>query len=238
MEIIYEPDNLTLLQLAAKAIDKELKQLKGEPALLLLSGGSSLEVMDYISTKHFGQNITIAFVDERWSKTPADLNLTSFLESDFYHKIKNRRLDILNIKTEGTKSFKVSAKLFEKELENWFLDTPKGKAIGIFGVGCDGHTAGVMPYPEKQKWFNNAFVGKSWVIGYDATGKNPLAERISVTLSFIKKKIRTAFVYITGEEKRGALARLIADKGILAETPARIYRGIQRSIIFTDILIN
>jgi len=42
-------------------------------------------------------------------------------------------------------------------------------------------------------------------------------------------------VFMVGEEKRNALERVLAEEGMLAETPARIVREMRDATIFTDI---
>ncbi len=105
-------------------------------------------------------------------------------------------------------------------------------------MGDDGHTSGIMPYPENpdgfEKQFNNSD-SNNLVTSYNATGKNKYAARITTNMNLLRK-INTAVVYITGEGKRAAFKRLNSETGSLAETPARIWNEILgEAVVFTDI---
>ena len=53
---------------SGEALNKLLLENKDAPVLLLLSGGSSLSILDYVNTSSLGENLTITMLDERFSQ--------------------------------------------------------------------------------------------------------------------------------------------------------------------------
>jgi 6-phosphogluconolactonase/glucosamine-6-phosphate isomerase/deaminase len=102
----------------------------------------------------------------------------------------------------------------------------------------DGHTSGMMPFPEDPNKFTELFDGEDktkLVTGYDATGKNPYPLRITTTMNLMRK-INKAIIYVVGENKREALTRLMDPKTNLATIPAAILKEIPGDVyLFTDL---
>jgi len=49
---------------------------------------------------------------------------------------------------------------YESSLFEWAKKHPEGKIIATMGIGFDGHTAGIMPYPENPETFARLFEDK------------------------------------------------------------------------------
>ena len=123
---------------------------------------------------------------------------------------------------------------FEEGLKSWIETHANGVVIATMGVGKDGHTAGIMPYPENPALFRSLFEDEEkWVVAHDAGDKNPHSLRVTVTLPFLRM-VDHAVVYVVGEEKRATFERVLAENGALAETPARIIREMKDVRLFTD----
>ena len=106
------------------------------------------------------------------------------------------------------------------------------------GVGKDGHTAGVMPFPESKKLFEDLFLDQEWVASFDATGKSEHKLRFTTTLTFIKKQVDHAVVYVQGKDKKEALEKISDKKGELYEIPAKIFCEMKDVVLCTDIDIS
>jgi 6-phosphogluconolactonase len=78
--------------------------------------------------------------------------------------------------------------------------------VGIFGIGTDGHTAGILPESPAVK------VKDSLLTSYEG----PDFYRITVTPAFIER-VNAAILYAKGEEKARVLRTLLQD-----EPPERV----------------
>lgn len=126
----------------------------------------------------------------------------------------------------------------EASLHGWMAAHPDALVIATMGIGADGHTAGVMPFPEDETYFHKTFLdAERWVVGYDAGTKSPYPDRVTTSLAFLRDIVSSAVVYAVGTDKRSALERILASTGSLAETPARILSEMSRVDVFTDILL-
>lgn len=106
----------------------------------------------------------------------------------------------------------------------------------VFGV--DGHTAGIMPYPNEPDRFEQLFVkGKSRYIAYDAGNKNEFPERVTPNIPFLTSKIDYCFAYVVGEEKKKIVRTLYTQNVSLNNMQSQILRQIKNSELFTDIIV-
>lgn len=104
------------------------------------------------------------------------------------------------------------------------------------GIGEDGHTAGMMPYPEDPALFQSLFVDTDrWVVGYDAEAKNTCPKRVTATIPFLRNIVSESIVFMCGSEKRAALERVVNREGTVAKTPALILHEMKSVHFFTDI---
>ena len=213
----------------AKAISAILEKEQDKEILLLLAGGSAFAVYDAISPQWLSDHLTLAMTDDRFSHE-MDVNNSHILQAtDFYNECVNA--DAFYIPTEvwDEEEPEQLAERFERGLKQWRADFPKGVVIAVFGMGEDGHTAGMIP--GSAKLFENT---EKWVVGY-TTPNNEYHERVTITMSFIKQNVDHAVAFISGEKKRPALDRLLAKDGDLDKTSARILRELKDVQIFTDI---
>jgi 6-phosphogluconolactonase/glucosamine-6-phosphate isomerase/deaminase len=111
-------------------------------------------------------------------------------------------------------------------VENWInnLEREFSQAdyvLGLFGLGADGHTAGILPHSP-------AVSARELVSTYDADK----FQRVTITPAAIIK-LNEAIVWAQGVDKWPALAQL--DQLVsLAEEPAQILKKLERLTIFTD----
>lgn len=103
--------------------------------------------------------------------------------------------------------------------------------IGQFGIGPDGHTAGVLP--------NTAGVSaKATACGYACPNLLQGRERknftrITLTLNAIKN-IDVAYTFVFGEAKKEVIKLLQTQDLPLAQMPAQILKQIPESYLYSD----
>jgi 6-phosphogluconolactonase/glucosamine-6-phosphate isomerase/deaminase len=216
----------------AKAISAVLEKEQDKDILLLLAGGSAFAVYDAISPQWLSDHLTIAVTDDRFSHE-MDVNNSHILQSTaFYNECINADAYYISSEVWDEQNPQELAKRFEHGLRKWREEFPKGVVIAVFGMGEDGHTCGMIPDTDKK--FAELFIDTDkWVAGY-STQNNEHHERISITMPFIKQNVDHAIVYFSGEKKKLAFNKLLAEKGSLSETPARIFRELKNVEIFTD----
>ena len=59
---------------------------------------------------------------------------------------------------------------------------------------------------------------------------------MTVTPTYLKRHIDHAVVYVVGENKREAVARVQAEEGVLAETPARVLKSMKYGQVYTNVV--
>lgn len=251
MEVVRCQNNMDALRRAANAINLAFESCEPDPVLFLVSGGSALHVLKEVNIGHFGARTAVSVLDERYSPDISASNFLSLQNSSFYlqaqqagaaflHPWGGKTNDVIGEERKRGKimdGLKESVRSFESELRAWKAAHPAGKIFVTMGIGDNGHTAGILPYPENPALFQTLFEeGDRWVVGYDATAQKSLSPlRLTLRLPFLRNEVEKTVVYVAGEEKRMALLRVIEDKGSLAKTPARILREMKDARIFTDI---
>jgi len=207
MEVIeVKNPSFVLGQKISEAIKKAPKGV-----LLLVSGGSSFSVLEHITERVS----VLGMIDERYDVRD-DVNNFSQLEFDKADKL-------LDSKVRPGESFEDFIKRFRKNIE----DNLDKYVIVILGIGEDGHTAGIMPGIQIDE--------KENVIGIDVRDKNKHPLRVTVTPGFLINEVDKAFVFVSGEKKKEALNKVLADNGDLLETPGRIIHEMKDVILVTDI---
>jgi 6-phosphogluconolactonase/glucosamine-6-phosphate isomerase/deaminase len=216
MEIIKTSDpNIPAKYLA----DKIIAQLEsGKKVLWFITGGSSITVQlsaGEMIAKHSHQNLTIALTDERYGEVGhKDSNWQKTIDGGF-NLPQAKLIPVLTGETRD-KTVELLNDSLKEELTN------ADYKIGLFGVGSDGHTAGILPQSV-------AVTYEEIVCGY--TTEN--FERITTTPKLIKN-LDEAVVFIQGEAKWGVVKDL-NEKNIDLETqPAQILKSIPLLTIFTD----
>ena len=236
MEIIGNMDEREAREAAERALGASLAKAHDKAILLLLSGGSAFDILSGIASAQLGPRVTIGMLDERFDPSPAVNNFLQFQKTDFYRKAREKDVRFIESVPRDGESLADFAGRMEMAWREWREKNTDGRVIITQGIGPDGHTAGVMPFPEDAGLFAELFRDEErWVRGDDAGAKNQYPQRATATLSFLKTHVYTAIVYMVGEAKQSALERVLSDKGALAETPARIAREMRNALICTDL---
>lgn len=201
-----------------------LNQLKsGKRVLFFVTGGSSISVGVRVSEILRGEqldNLTVMLTDERYGPY-------SHIDSNWYQLIKQglnfpgaTSIPIL-IGEDMTKTTEKLEMILNRELKN------AQYKIGLFGVGADGHTAGILPD-------SIAVNSTDLVCSYDT----PKFSRITITFKTIKK-LDEAVVWVQGENKWEVLKDLQqGTSGDVTKQPAQILKEVPLLTIFTDYNLN
>ncbi len=186
MNIITTTDAKDPSEFIASKILKQLEQ--GKKVLWLIPGGSAEKVallsIETIS-RHPHENLTVSLTDERLGKVGhQDSNWREW-------NLPEAKL----IPVLGTGNW---LKVLAREIEN------NDYKIGLFGIGEDGHTAGLLPEKSVSKW-----------------------KRVSITPELIKK-LDEAVLYAEGKNKQPILDSF--QKGM--SMPAQVLKEVPKLKIF------
>lgn len=205
--------------LARSLSDALLKRVK---VVWLLSGGSnvsiSVEAMAALRKEipfNLFKNLYVGLVDERYGEVGhKDSNWQAFIDSGFdFDGVK--KVPVLT----GL-SLRKTVIDYSKNISEQFEEA--SVIIGQFGIGSDGHIAGILPY-------SRAVFSEDLIFAYDAL---PL-RRITITASFISK-VNQAFVFVFGADKKEAV-RNLRDKNLsLEEQPAQILKKISQVFLYSN----
>ncbi len=217
IDLHIEKDAETAAQQAAKALEEAIAG--SSPVLLLLSGGSPLEILKYVSS--VDPRVTVSVSDDRFSTDPAINNFAQIQSLNAQHWIDTRPLPAETVEDVGHR--------FDVALKKWKQDNPTGKIVMTQGIGLDGHTVGIMP----GCIFEDPDV---WAVGYDAKEKNKYPLRVTVTMPFLRM-VDDSILYVCGPDKKRPLEdtlRVTPLRGGLSEMPARIIHEMKHCLLFTD----
>jgi len=192
-----------------------------------------LELLERIEI--FPPNFTVGMTDERFSQDPNVNNFAQLCETSFFQKAEEHNAYFIDTRVQTGEDIEMLSKRFEGALRDWKEEHPGGRVVITQGVGQDGHTIGIMPYPKEKDVFCELFDTKErWVQGYEVQGKSEYPLRITITLPFLRM-VDHCVMYMVGEEKKEALSRMLRAEGNLWETPSRIMHEMKEVTLFTDI---
>ncbi len=235
MKTVIAQDAAAAAAHAAEALHHALLQSHTHAILLLLSGGSALALLQRAPKDVVWENVTIGVVDERYRADKDDRNDIAVRTAILTKHACASGAHFVSI-AHSAPTRTDAARRYEEVLHTWHNIHKDGVVVALLGIGPDGHTAGIMPFPEDPQMFAQLFDNPQRdVVGYDATGKNPFPERVTLTMTYLRARVNHAIVYACGIQKRTALSRVLAPDGTLAQTPARIMREMRDVHLFTDI---
>lgn len=221
---------------AGKIITKILREQHNRPVLLLSSGGSTLDILEQVTFPEKKEMITLSVLDERLSQDSLVNNFSRLVTLPFFHSfVVSGGKSIDTRMRSGDSVFSLSNR-FETALRRWKRDYPQGIILITQGIGTDGHTAGIMPFPENPELFKTLFDDpKRWVVGYDAGIKNPYSLRVTVTITFLREMVDCSIVFIAGENKASLLKNFLQHQEKTCDAPLYILKEMRKVVIVTDI---
>lgn len=201
----------------------------GKKVLWLLSGGSNIllevEILNLIK-KNFGdnlkENLAVTMTDERYGNIGhTDSNWMQLLQNGFDISAV-RALPVL-CGLEPKETVIEFGKKY-RDLTAW-----ADVVIGQFGIGSDGHTAGVLPNTIGVNDQGTACFYACPNLSQGRDGKN--FDRITLTLKTIRN-INVAYTFAFGEAKKEIVEKLKNEDISLEEMPAQILKEIEESYLY------
>lgn len=215
--VIYRP--ITSAHDAAQAVAEPIiKNLRDNKRVLwLVPGGSGTQVATdaatYLADENT-KNLAITLTDERFGPVGhRDSNWQQLRDSNFQFHDANQLPVLIN------KDLATTAREFEQTLKE--ATDSADIIIGLFGIGTDAHTAGILPHSE-------ALQSPNLVHAY----QTPTFTRITIT-PHVMPHIDIAFVYAFGEEKWPVVQKL-KDEHNVADQPMQALKQAKEVIVLTD----
>jgi 6-phosphogluconolactonase/glucosamine-6-phosphate isomerase/deaminase len=234
MEILKQSDTQSATAEAGEYLNLFLTEHKKQPILLMLSGGSALSIVDYIGPTALAENLTVTMLDERFSTDPEINNFLQLQKTDFYKDAFEAEASFFGTLPRPAETMEELRARWNKNLKMWHEENPKGLIVATLGMGTDGHTSGILPFPEAPDKFERLFNGKDWTVQYNAEGKNKYPDRVTTTLTFLKN-IDFGFALVCGKDKAPKFEQLKSATAQMAELPALIWEKMKNVKIFTDL---
>lgn len=191
---------------------------KNQSVLWLVPGGSAsiiaLDVLRLLE-KYDTSQLSITLTDERYGLPGhPNENWTQLMRAGF-RPIEARTYRVLN-GADVTDTALEYAKWLEAHRES------ADYAIGLFGIGADGHTAGIKPHTIAAQTSDTT----SYFKGEDF-------ERVTITPAFIAQ-LDEAVVYTQGSAKFPTIDRLLNESISVIEQPAQALKSTGKLTVFTD----
>lgn len=211
---------------------REFRDVEHRDVLFLSSGGSALGVLDRIPKDVIGPYLTIGIFDERFDPSNKTSNYAQMRKTAFYQRAVEGRCRLIDTATLPGQTLEGLADYYEQEIRDWRRQHPRGAIMATMGIALDGHTAGIMPFPEDPERFHELFEGERLIVPYDTEGKNPFRLRATATFTFLRS-VDLLGIYVVGAEK-GPMWKELMEGDDCTELPGRIIKTLPRGAIYTD----
>ena len=217
MQFIQSSDWHPAIMVLQKRLQQELAN--GRKVLWLLSGGSNVQasvtIMNALAPSD-SRTLTMMLADERYGAVGhEESNATKLLAAGFDTK-EGTLLPILMPNT----SFSATRDRYDSLARQAFSESDI--VIAQFGIGPDGHIAGILPHSE-------AVTSPEFVCAYAA---EPF-QRLTLTHHALKR-VSAAYVLAFGQDKREALAMLNTKMVSYSDQPSQILKELPEAYVFND----
>lgn len=190
----------------------------GKRVLWLVCGGSNIlaetKIMQSIPIELL-ENLTVTLTDERYGPVGHKDSNWQQLSSTGFDFSQVKTLPVLE-----NNELDATVKRYNETIEQAFAENDI--AVAVFGIGADGHIAGILPdSPAAQ--------ATELAAGYDS----PPFVRLTLTFPAIKR-IDTAYAFAFGESKREALTKLEAEDIDPIQQPSQILKQLPEAYVYSD----
>lgn len=193
--------------------------LSGQRVAWLLSGGSAIELEVRIAQSLQSLDVSrlhVGLIDERYGPMGhKDENYLQLMSAFFPFYIERVLSD---------KPGKDTAKNFGVVIEEMLKKADY--SLGIFGIGADGHTAGIKPSSP-------AVTSREAAVFYQWDDH----QRITLTPPTLRR-LDEAITYAAGSEKTDTLKQLTQKDIPLGEQPAQILKDIKVSTLYSSVTLS
>ena len=222
---------------AAQALAETLatEELDGAAdILLLLSGGSALDILGYLPDLDDATFLTISVIDERDDRTRETSNFHALERTRWFQEMISRGASFIDPLHPLDISKETKAESFARTIREWQEAHGTGRIVCVLGMGPDGHTMGIFPSADKEA-FTGRFLGARRVVAHTIPGAPSCPDRITATLTFLQNDTAAVYCFICGESKREPLRKALSGEVPLHELPAAVIATLPNAHIFTDI---
>ena len=216
MKLVTQQDDQQIVDYLTSTLVEHLKA--DESVLWLVPGGSAMKVATQVLSALEDvdtSKLCITLTDERYGRPGHDDENWSQLEQMGFTLSSINAYRILR-----GEDIEVTAQDFSHKLSDLF--TTYQFKIGLFGIGADGHTAGVKPHSAavSSEDFAAQFEGADFA-------------RVTMTPLAITQ-LDEVVAYAHGAEKHEALRQLLSEDISLDEQPAQVLKSVTRGTLFSD----
>jgi 6-phosphogluconolactonase/glucosamine-6-phosphate isomerase/deaminase len=201
----------------AAALSAPLRE--GKKVLWLVPGGSAIALAAEVAKRLRDvplNTLTITLTDERYGPVGhPDSNWLQLEQAGFMPLPGAQLLPVLTGTSMGETVAQFSSVLKEQLAVADY-------ALGLFGIGADGHTAGILPHSP-------AVTSQDFAAGYDAIS----FQRITMTPPAIAK-LDEAVVSAMGETKWPVIDELESTDKPIPDQPAQLLKQVPKLTIFND----
>ncbi len=247
--VTYQKEGINIAQVSTMydgfRIARELLyDLVDKTTVLYLSGGRTPK--DLYENLALDKKIlpgAVALIDERYGqKSHNTSNEKMVKESGFLPYFQEKGVPFYPILQDKQLSLKETADNYDMTIRYLFAGFPK--SIGTFGIGLDGHTAGIAgnrsdtaSMASAEAFHNPIFDDdqKSMLVSSFSDLQGTFKERISMTFLGLSM-IEIFIVLVFGEDKKDALEKVFHE-GSEEEVPGRFFKRpeiARRTLLITD----
>jgi 6-phosphogluconolactonase/glucosamine-6-phosphate isomerase/deaminase len=230
MNIVHSADPAQGIEAMATRISDALNA--GRKVLWLVCGGSNISVaakaMERIRVRTVAEAmslLTVGLTDERYGSVGhKDSNWQQLV--DMHANLAKVSLMPVLIGKSLEATVDEYAKNFEMKVKS--LRAANGIVVAMFGIGADGHIAGILPNTEAAE-------SEQLVAGYKA------GPYIRITLTFkALEMIDTAYAFVFSggsTTKEITMQKLVHEDADLDEQPAQILKKLGEAVLYTDLTL-
>jgi 6-phosphogluconolactonase/glucosamine-6-phosphate isomerase/deaminase len=176
--------------------------------------------------------VHIGLTDERFTTDAEGNNFLQLQQTEFYKKVKDSGAQFFNSSPKENETQTEFSSRLKEEIEKYFYSNPESYALGVFGIGEDGHTAGIFPMGEKE--FTDTYRTPEFYIPVFEPA-NAYPHRSSITPAFIEEVVDDVVLYAVGTNKCENILDYMYNRTFTEhEIPALIPASHPQSVLFTD----